>query len=80
MEKTHNSPDKSMGGCMHSTTRSPEVDDFPRCNSTDIDGYERMLPDQPLVHPRDEMQHELCEEVGAPWEQTEPVRDSWHPQ
>ena len=78
-EETYNSPHMSKCGRNHSTPRFPEVVDFPRCNSADIDRYMRMPTDTPLVSPQNEMQPEICVEAGTTLVPAFPRRDiSFH--
>ena len=78
-EETHNSPDKSWGGWWNSTPRPPEVEGFPRYDSTDIALYMRMMTVPPPVDPTDKTQLELCEDAGANQEPTDFKRDSQLP-
>ena len=64
-EETHNSCDIKKGGWKCTNKRPPEVVDFLRCNTADIDWYMRMPIYPPMLDPKAEMQSELCEKAAT---------------
>ena len=77
--KNNNSPDMSKGGWKCSNPRFQKVANFMRCNNADIDWYERMPTDPPLVNPKVEMPLVLCEEEDVILESTSQTINSQLP-
>ena len=68
-----------MDGWKPSTSRFPEFADFFKvynCHIADIDWYERMSTNPPLVYLQVEMPLDPCEEEDAILEQAIPMIDS----